>query len=128
MHRQDTRPARRDDPIMALINWLKIAFGIKVVPRRYHVPRPPCLVVIAGNVRTAELWLRQQELHHQGLSRVRLVTPDRPERLRGMGGPIDLVWINPSDLFAHPKMTELANYVAMLRSLGHFTSETEEWV
>lgn len=109
---------------MGVLTALRLALGGNP-PAPAALPVMPPLVVIAINVRTAELWLREQGLRASG--RIRLVTPDRPERLRGMYG-IDLVWVNPSDWWSHPKVTELCNYVAMLRATGALKAEREVWV
>lgn len=109
---------------MALAKWITYALGARP-PRPAALPVMPRLVVIASNIRTAELWLREQGLRSSG--RISLVTPDRPERLRGMHG-VDLTWVNPSDLWGHPKAEQLYNYVAMLRAMGALKAEREEWV
>lgn len=63
---------------MALIKWLRLALG-GPVPTPPALPYMRPLVVIAPNVRTAELWLREEGLRASG--RIRLVTPDRPDRV-----------------------------------------------
>lgn len=109
---------------MGVLTALRLALGARP-PRPAALPVLPRLVVIAINIRTAELWLREEGLRASG--RISLVTPDRPERLRGMHG-IDVVWVNPSDWFSHPKTTELTNYMAMLRAMGAIKAEREVWV
>lgn len=111
---------------MALRQWLKIATGTTAVPRSAPLPVLPPLVVIAVNVRTAELWLREQGLSYRS-RRVHVVTPDRPDRLRGMGGPLDVVWVNPTDWWGRSG-GNVHDYVAYLRARGDFNSEQEVWV
>ncbi len=113
---------------MALRDWLKIAFGTTVVPQPAPLPVPPRLVVIAANVRTAELWLREQGLTYRD-RRVHLVTPDRADRLRGLGGPLDVIWVCPSDWWTGvANGRQLWDYVGYLRARGDFNSEQEVWV
>lgn len=101
---------------MALIKWLKIAFGWGH-PRPAALPYMRPLVVIAPNVRTAELWLRGEGLTSSG--RIRLVTPDRPERLRGMTPQVEIVWVHGDWEFVPiDKFTQLHDYVGMLKAFG----------
>lgn len=103
---------------MALIKWLKIAFGWGH-PRPAALPVFRPLVVLAPNVRTAELWLREEGLSHYGLGTVRLVTPDRPERLRGMSPQVEIVWVHGDWEFVPiDRFTQLHEYVGMLVSFG----------
>lgn len=101
---------------MALIKWLKIAFGWGH-PRPAALPYMRPLVVIAPNVRTAELWLRGEGLRASG--RIRLVTPDRPDRLRGMSPQVEIVWVHGDWEGVHPHtFSQLHEHVSMLKAFG----------
>ncbi len=111
---------------MGLRQWLKIATGTTAVPRSAPLPVLPPLVVIAPNIRTAELWLREQGLRSSG--RIRLVTPDRPDRLRGMHSPLEIVWVHGAwECVPANKFVQLHEYVGMLKAFGNIT-ERDVWV
>lgn len=103
---------------MALRRWLKIGSGTTAVPRPAALPVLPPLVVIAPDIRTAELWLREVGLRSSG--RIRLVTPDRPDRLRGMHGPLEIIWVHGAwECVPANKFTQLHDYVGMLKAFGN---------
>jgi hypothetical protein len=101
---------------MALRRWLTIAIGWGH-PRPAALPVMRPLVVLAPNIRTAELWLYEEGLRASG--RIRLVTPDRPERLRGMSPQVEIVWVHGDWEFVPiDRFTQLHEYVGMLVSFG----------
>lgn len=110
---------------MALRNWIKVALGWPT-PTPPPLPVMPPLYVITPFVRDAELWLNEQDLTWRD-RRIRLVTPDRADRLRGIGGPAEIVWVNRHRFYDPRKRAELEEYVEIIRSTRENVTVREVW-
>lgn len=111
---------------MGLISTLRLALG-GAPPRPWPVPRPPLLIVVTPNVRVAEWWLRDEGIGHCGLSRIRLVTPDRADRLRGLGGPLDIVVLHGPP-WPVGKLEQIMSYVGIIAWKRPDVTVRDVWV
>lgn len=109
------------------MDWVRYALGGAAPPRARPIPRPPLLIVVTPSVRVAEWWLREHELHHLGLSRVRLVTPDRTERLRGLGGPLEVIILHGPP-WPVGKLEQIMEYVGFIAWKRDDVTVRDVWV
>ena len=106
---------------MAVREWLRLALG-GAQARPHALPVPPRLVLIAPYMRDAQLWCHDEGLHPR---EVYIVT--RSDRLRGLGGPLDVVWLNWHRWPSLGEYDRVCLYVDMLAGRGNINSEVEAY-
>lgn len=110
---------------MAVTQWLKLALG-GPRPKRYPVPKPRPVILIAPTVRAAQLWAYEHGEHPRDFH---IVVHSRygPDRLRGLGPGRDIVWVHgpPWD---HRELAALENRVAYIRASVGLNSERHVYV
>lgn len=107
---------------MALMDWVRLALGGAQAPAPAPLPALPRLVLIAPYMRDAQLWCYDNALHPR---EVYIVT--RSDRLRGLAGPLELVWLNWHRFPSLGEYDRICNYVDMLASRGYVVKETEAY-
>jgi hypothetical protein len=106
---------------MALTRWLRVALGGLTAGRPAPLPALPRLVLIAPYMRDAQLWCWDNGLHPR---EVYIVTT--ADRLRGLGGPLEIVWLNDHRWPNWAEHDRIAEYVAMLRYRGNVQIERQD--
>lgn len=107
---------------MAVKEWVRIALGWREAPRPAPLPVQPRLVLIAPYMRDAQLWCHDNGMHPR---EAYIVTSS--DRLRGLAGPLELVWVNWHRWPSLGEYDRICNYADMLASRGYVVRETEAY-
>lgn len=110
---------------MAVTQWLKLALG-GPYPKRHRVPKPRPVILIAPNVRAAQLWAYENgEL--PGDFHIVVNSRYGPDRLRGLGPGRDLIWVHGPP-WNHLDLNALETRVAYIRATVGLNSERHVYV